>query len=191
MLHKAGMPVFQSPGLAFFKHNAGVGIRMGEMLAAVRLPRRSGRLGILLTACLLLWLAAVPGSAEAAVTCPNPNPVVDENQCHTGTSSWQVNDYSLDLGGFTTQTSVNLGQSVSLKIARNAPVSSNATVNIGVYRMGYYQNLGGRLVHSANNVAINNNFTCNPMDPTTGRVDCGNWSTTAAPCRPPGSTWPS
>ncbi len=104
--------------------------------------------------------------------------MVDENQCHTGTSAWEINDYSPDLGGFTTQTSVNLGQSVSLKIARNAPVSSNAKVSIAVYRMGYYDGLGGRLVHSASNVAINNNYTCNPMDPTTGKVDCGNWSTT-------------
>ena len=87
----------------------------GEMLAAVRLPRQARQAGEL--SCLprlLLWLAAAPASAGAAVTCPNANPVVNENNCKgAGTSAWQINDYSPDLGGFTTQTSVNLGQSVS------------------------------------------------------------------------------
>ena len=68
--------------------------------------------------------------------------------------------YSPDLGGFTTQTSVDLGESVTLKIGRDAPVSSNKTVDIAVYRMGYYDGDGGRLVNSATNVPINNDFTC-------------------------------
>jgi PKD repeat protein len=126
----------------------------------------------------LLLIALIGPTKAAAVTCPNANPVVNENQCKTGTSSWEVNEDSPNLGGFTTQSSVNVGESVVLKIARNAPVSPTRTVNIGVYRMGYYEGLGGRLVNSASNVAINNNFTCKPMDETTGLVDCSNWSPT-------------
>ncbi|HEX5713921.1 MAG TPA: PKD domain-containing protein [Solirubrobacterales bacterium] len=132
-------------------------------------------------ACLFALLAiacAGASSAQAAVSCPNPNPVLNENECKTGSSSWQVFDYSKDLGGFTTQTSVDLGEDVVLKIGRNGPVSPQRTVNIDVYRMGYYGGAGARLVKSATNVPINNDYTCKPMDPKTGLVDCGNWNTT-------------
>ncbi len=129
---------------------------------------------------------ALPG--EASINCPNPNPVVDENQCHVGTTSWMVDAFSANLGGFTTKTSVNLGEDVVLKIARNAPVPAGATVNVGVYRMGYYRGRGGRLVHSAARVPINNDYTCDPMDRTTGLVDCGNWRPTYTV---PGSALPA
>ena len=113
---------------------------------------------------LLLLIAAIGPTEASAVTCPNANPVVNENQCKTGTSSWEVNEDSPNLGGFTTQSSVNLGESVVLKIGRNAPISPTRTVKIDVYRMGYYDGLGGRLVNSASNVAINNTFTCKAMN---------------------------
>ncbi|HEU4736219.1 MAG TPA: N,N-dimethylformamidase beta subunit family domain-containing protein, partial [Solirubrobacterales bacterium] len=127
-------------------------------------------------ALLLAWLA--PTQARAEVSCPNPNPVVNENQCKTGTTSWRTEEDGPNLGGFTTQTSVNLGESVTLKIGRNGPVSPTRTVNIAVYRMGYYQGLGGRLVNSASNVAINNDWTCEKMDAVTGKVSCANWNPT-------------
>jgi PKD repeat protein len=119
-----------------------------------------------------------PTAANAAVVCPNPVPVVNENQCHSGTSSWQVDEYSQSLGGFTPKTSFDLGESVSLKIGRDGPVSPTKTVSISVYRMGYYEGLNGRLVNSASNVAINNTFACEPMDPITGKVSCNNWNPT-------------
>jgi PKD repeat protein len=146
-----------------------------------RPSRVRGRLAPLSVALLgALFLAALlgSGSAQAAVVCPNPVPVVNENECHTGTSAWEVNEDSQSLGGFTTKTSVNLGESVTLKIGRDGPVSPTRTLSIGVYRMGYYEGLGGRLVNSAGNVAINNTFQCEPMDEATGKVDCGNWSST-------------
>ncbi|MGC1165812.1 MAG: PKD domain-containing protein [Solirubrobacterales bacterium] len=126
----------------------------------------------------LLLILAWSATAKAAVTCPNPNPVVDENQCKAGSSNWQVFDYSQDLGGYTTQTSVDLGEDVVLKIGRNAPIAPQRTVNIDVYRMGHYNGQGGRLVKSAASVPINNDYTCKAMDATTGEVDCGNWSPT-------------
>src|SRR4029078_4477922 len=118
-----------------------------------------------------------PAKADAAV-CPNPNPVVNENQCKTGSTGWTINNYSQNRGVFTPRTSVDLGEDVVLKIGRNGPVSPTRTVNIDVYRMGYYEGLGGRLVHSASNVAINNDFTCKAMDQPTGLVDCGTWANT-------------
>ncbi|MDX6609099.1 MAG: hypothetical protein QOF85_1024 [Solirubrobacterales bacterium] len=127
---------------------------------------------------LLLLVLMRPTEAKADVVCPNPVPVVNENKCHSGTSSWQIDEYSHSLGGFTTKTSFNLGESVSLKIGRDGPVSPTRTVSVSVYRMGYYEGLNGRLVNSASNVAINNTFQCESMDPTTGRVSCANWNPT-------------
>jgi hypothetical protein len=137
-------------------------------------------LSIALLGALFALALLGSGNAQAAVVCPNPVPVVNENQCHgeSGTSAWEVWDYSQELGGFPTKTSVNLGESVTLKIGRNGPVAPTKTVNISVYRMGYYEGTGGRLVNSASKVAINNTFECNPMDPTTGEVNCNNWSPT-------------
>ena len=147
-----------------------------------RPSRARGRLAPLsltLLGALFALMLLGSGSAQAAVVCPNPVPVVNENQCHgeSGTSAWEVWDYSQELGGFPTKTSVNLGESVTLKIGRNGPVSPTTTVNISVYRMGYYHGLGGRLVNSAK-VSINNTFQCEPMDEVTGKVSCDNWNPT-------------
>jgi PKD repeat protein len=145
----------------------------------------------LLAACalgLFLLVASIGPAQAGAATCPNANPIVNENQCKTGSSGWEVNEDSKNLGGFTTKSSVDLGESVTLKIGRNGPVSPTRTASIQVYRMGYYQGTGGRLVHSASNVAINNDFTCKAMDATTGLVDCGNW---AATYTIPGSALPA
>ena len=127
---------------------------------------------------VLLLVLLQPAGAKADVVCPNPVPVVNENQCHSGTSSWQVDEYSQSLGGFTTKTSFDLGESVTLKIGRDGPVTPTRTVSVSVYRMGYYEGLNGRLVNSASNVAINNTFACEPMDPITGKVSCSNWNPT-------------
>jgi PKD repeat protein len=119
-----------------------------------------------------------PARAQAAVTCPNPVPVVNENQCKTGTTAWRTEDDSENLGGYTTQTSVNLGESVTLKVGINASLSPTKTASIEVFRMGYYEGLGGRLVNSASKVTINNTFACEKMDEVTGKVSCANWSPT-------------
>lgn len=153
-----------------------------------RRPRSlDGALALAIGALFALMLLG-PASAKADVVCPNPVPVVNENQCHSGTSSWAVDEYSQDLGGFPTKTSVNLGESVTLKIGRDGPVSPTRTMNISVYRMGYYEGLGARQVSSASNVAINNTFECEAMDPQTGKVSCNNWKATYTI---PGSSFPA
>jgi YD repeat-containing protein len=129
-------------------------------------------------ACLVVLLVATP-HASAAVTCPNATPVVNENNCKgAGTGDYWINDYSDDLGGFSTKTSYNLGESVVLKIGRNAPTVPSMSATVSVYRMGYYGGDGSRLVHTSSNFTINNSFTCLPMDANTGKVDCGNWQNT-------------
>jgi len=139
--------------------------------------RRKGAAVTFACAAAAIFFGA-PTSASAQVACPNSIPVVQENNCSgAGTSSWQLDNYSEQIGGFATKTSFNRGEAVPLKIARNATAGST-TVNIRVYRMGWYGGLGGRQVRVTNNVVVNNNLTCNPMDPTTGKYDCGNWAVT-------------
>ena len=138
-------------------------------------------------------LISVAGAAtaDAAVSCPNSNPVVNENNCMgAGTSSYLLNAQSDSLAGYSTQTSYNLGQDVPLKIARDVPAFPSTAVNIAVYRTGYYGGAGARLIPTAgrNNVAVNNSMACNTPDATTGEYDCGNWGVTYTV---PGSTLPA
>ncbi len=95
-----------------------------------------------------------PGAASAAEgphsSCANAafaaNPVAAENTC-PGTSAWRAN---LPLGSqnaieaFTAPVSVNAGQSVKMYVSTTA-----SSYSFHVYRMGWYQGLGGHLVYSS------------------------------------------
>src|SRR4029077_13745159 len=119
---------------------------------------------VVTTVGIVAWglLSSSPAPA-ASITCPNPVPVVNENNCKgEGTSDWLFQNYDEGIAGYATQTSFNVGQSVPLKIARDTPTPGGTKVNIDVYGMGYYGGEGGRLVYSASNVAVGNNFKCNP-----------------------------
>jgi YD repeat-containing protein len=144
------------------------------------LPRMSTRRIALLFIIGGVWALATAPQASA-VTCPSTNPVVQENNCAgPGATDWRLNNGNENIGGFSTQTSVNKGTSVALKIGRNVPTLPAGRVDIRVYRAGNYGGEGARLISAAGatNVLVNNTFACNPMDATTGKLDCGNWSTT-------------
>ena len=72
----------------------------------------------LLAVVIVLLAGLLPPRARAAVSCPNSNPIVNENQCHTGTAGWDVADYSDQLGGFTTKTSVIWATTSVLKVGQ-------------------------------------------------------------------------
>src|SRR3954469_11241317 len=86
--------------------------------------RRGARRGLSLVtafATLAVVLTAA-GSAAAAVTCPNANPIVHENKCAgAGSSGYDISNFSENVGGYSTKTSYARGEDVQLKIARNAP----------------------------------------------------------------------
>jgi hypothetical protein len=150
-------------------------------LPSMRAARGGPRLlALLLLACGALALgAADPAAAE--VTCPSSNPVVNENNCTgAGTSANEIANYSESLGGFTTKTSYNLGESIPLKIGTNAPSFPGTSVNIAVYRIGYYGGAGARLIGTAgaSKVKVANSFACGTMNASTGELSCANWSTT-------------
>jgi PKD repeat protein len=137
---------------------------------------------VLLIASFALILVGRPSGASAAeVSCPNANPIVNENNCMgEGTTENQsaIENYSEDLGAFTPQTSYNLGESVPIKIGTDEPSFPATNVNIDIYRIGYYGGKGARLIPGAGatNVKVGNSFQCNPANTTTGEVSCSNWS---------------
>ncbi len=156
-------------------------------LALGRATPRAQRIALaLLVALLAVYTAAMVGgaapSAQAAeVSCPNANPVVNENNCMgEGTEANRLSDYSEEIGGFTTQTSYNHGDNVQLKIGTSASSFPGTEVNINVYRIGWYGGKGARLIPAAGatKVKVNNSLTCNPMNKETGELSCSNWGVT-------------
>lgn len=119
----------------------------------------------------------VVGVTARAASCDDPNPVAAEN-CQPGTTDWkQVDGAPPGLGGiegFASETSVEAGQPVDLKINTQPGVP----YKIEVYRSGWYGGTQGRLVST---VIPNHSGVAQPpceADATTGLKDCANWSTT-------------
>ena len=103
--------------------------------------------------------------------------IVAENKL-TGApaSQWDISGAG-DLGiqGFAADISVNQGQTVSLKIND----TNRDPYRIDIYRMGYYQGNGARLVTTVNpsSTQLQNaeNQPAPLTDQTTGLLDAGNW----------------
>ncbi len=99
------------------------------------------------------------------------NPIVAENTC-PGTSDWRAN---LPLGpqnaieAFTAPVSVGIGQSIKMYVSTTAP-----SYSFRVYRMGWYQGFGGRLVYSSKAIqGINQPAPL--VDQATRMVSASNW----------------
>ena len=120
-----------------------------------------------------LWLAS-PAFAQ----CSSPaNAIVAEN-CLPGTaqSQWDVSGAGdATIQGFTTDISVNQGQTVSFKINTNA-----ANYKLEIYRMGYYGGAGARLVTTVTPSAhLPQTQPACITDVATALMDCGNWAVSA------------
>jgi len=131
----------------------------------------------------LLALRLVVGclclSAIAVGQCSSPpNAIVAEN-CLPGnpSSQWDVSGAGdPTIQGFGTDISVNVGQVINFKIDTDA-----AAYTIEIYRMGYYGGMGARLITVINpSVPLPQSQPACLTDPTTGLVDCGNWSISAS-----------
>lgn len=118
----------------------------------------------------LLLIASVVNGAYAQ------NPVVTENQLQgTPASQWDLNGSgSTTLQGFSTDISVNHGSTVYFKIQ-----SGTNNWRIDIYRLGYYQGNGARLVTSIPMTTAKSQ-PAPVTNPTTGEVDAGNWGVTAS-----------
>lgn len=134
-------------------------------------------------------LAATTSTPTATATCQNAakaaNPVAAENTC-PGTKSWRMDhhtgpDHAIE--GFAVPVSVNVGGTVHLYVSTTA-----RSYTFQVFRLGWYQGLGGHLVYSSGKLA----GILQPaptIDPATNEVSCANWRGPIAV--PVASTWVS
>ena len=132
-------------------------------------PRRS-LLGAGLLGVAAIWLAESRPRHQAA----KANPIILEN-AHTGTDAWRItlksaDDVAKQIKGYASATSVTPGDTLTLYVTVN-PAQS---FTLDVYRVGYYQGLGGRLMHH-DSVSGVTQPPCT-IDPATGMVSCANWS---------------
>jgi hypothetical protein len=132
---------------------------------------------------LALYLIRLPFHVHAT-----SNPIQQENQL-PGTTSWQltnpdsyVNNRYSTIEGFSWATSVSAGNTLSFSVSTTAP-----TYTADVYRLGWYQGAGARLITTLSNLAGSFQQS-GAMDPTTGLVD-NNWP--QAFTLTPDSTWVS
>ncbi len=122
-----------------------------------------------------------PSKAHAAGT----NPVATENQL-PGTPGWD--DFSADLApdtlsGFGSKISVNHGESIDFYVTTTAP-----SFKIDIFRTGYYQSIGARLITSLGSFPGLHQAIPAP-DPVTGMISCTNWTRTTSLTIP--SNWVS
>ena len=117
--------------------------------------------------------------ARAADPCaPLVNPVACENsQPGTPASTWDVSQAgSSTIQGFATDISANVGTTVHFKV--KSPARS---YRLDIYRMGYYQGNGARLIATVNPTATlpQTQPACTNQT-STGLIDCGNWAESAS-----------
>jgi hypothetical protein len=78
-----------------------------------------------------------------------PFPVISEENSLPGTDSWRIsNDRLLAIEGFASTTSVLRGESITFYVTTDAPA-----LQIEIFRMGWYQGLGARLMTTIPEVA--------------------------------------
>jgi hypothetical protein len=107
------------------------------------------------------------------------NPIVAENQLPgTPQSVWDVQGAGdSTIQGYAADISVNVGQTINFKINDTA----KAPYHLDIYRVGYYQGNGARLVSTVPSAqTLDVVQPAAKFDPTTALVDAGNWSVTAS-----------
>src|SRR5262249_29778323 len=100
-----------------------------------------------------------------------PNPVAAENTC-VGTTAWRP-DHPIGqlstIEAFTNPVSVEAGQGIQIYVSTTAK-----SYSFQVFRMGWYQGLGGHLLYSS--AVVPGIQQPKPtIDPATRMVSCDNW----------------
>ena len=147
-------------------------------ITTLELPRRIHALALRV---LLLCFAALIGAVPVLAT----NRIQQENSL-PGTPGW--NDFSSSgtpdlISGFGSAISVNAGSSIDFYVTTTDP-----SFTISVFRTGYYQGIGARLVQSLGSFPGVHQLIPSP-DPVTGMVACTGWTKTTTLQVP--STWVS
>ncbi len=130
-------------------------------------------------------LIAGQASVTAQTICDSPaNEIVAEN-CLPGNppAEWDISGAGdVSIQGFATDISVNRGQTINFKIDTTA-----AEYQIDIYRLGYYQGNGARLIDTIPSTAVTatNQPACTFDAANWNLLDCGNWSVSASWPVPP------
>jgi hypothetical protein len=133
-------------------------------------------LALALVAAALVALG-VRASAGGAAGC-TANTIVCENQLPgVAASSWLPgNSGDPTIQGFSTEISVDHGQTIGFKVATPA-----AAYHLDIYRFGYYGGLGSRLVTTVQpSATLPQTQPACLADAATGLIDCGNWALSAS-----------
>jgi hypothetical protein len=132
-----------------------------------------------LATLLLAFLVLSFFPPVAFATCAAPKNAIEAENCLTGTpaNQWYVDGAgSPNIQGFTTDISVNAGQTIFFKISTSA-----VSYRIDIYRLGYYQGNDGRFITSISpSVPLPQIQPPCLTDSSTGLTDCGNWGTSAS-----------
>jgi hypothetical protein len=146
--------------------------------------RRSVLVGLAIVAALTVRLSS--GAATLTDPCSSPgwNVITCENsKPGTPSSSWSAGGAGdATLQGFSTDISVNHGQTISFKITdTNGSGGVGGSYRIDIYRVGYYQGNGARLQATiASTATTRTNQPACQTEASTGLIDCGNWSSSAS-----------
>ncbi|MCI0682546.1 MAG: Ig-like domain-containing protein [Gemmataceae bacterium] len=108
---------------------------------------------------------------------PAVNPIITENLLPGNPQSeWDVvSGGDSNIEGFTTDISVDQGQTVQFKIN-----TDSTDYRLDIYRMGYYGGMGARKVATIQNQLSQPQDQPAPLtDEATGLIDAGNWSVSA------------
>src|SRR5712664_1979459 len=144
-----------------------------------RQPKPLAWMGLAFTRVLLLPLLHASLALAAFATCTAPKNAIEAENCLPGTpaSQWYVDGSgSPNIQGFTTDISVNAGQTIFFKISTPA-----TSYRIEIYRIGYYQGNDGRFIASISpSVPLPQIQPACLTDSATGLIDCGNWSISAS-----------
>ncbi len=95
----------------------------------------------------------------------------------TPASTWDISGAGdTNLQGYATDISVNRGSTVNFKIDDNTV----ASYHVEIYRLGYYQGNGARLITTIGTANTIEKNQSNPLTNSTGLVDAGNWTVSAS-----------
>ena len=119
-------------------------------------------------------------SSEAYSSCGSPANAIEAENCLPGTpyTTWDLPNFDAGdptIQGFATDISVNVGATVQFKVSTPA-----IAWRLDIYRMGYYQGNGARLVATVQPPVPRQTQPPCLTDSTTGLVDCGNWAVSAS-----------
>jgi Domain of unknown function (DUF4082)/Bacterial Ig-like domain/Bacterial Ig domain len=148
-------------------------------LAIVR-AHTPGLLRLIIVIGCVMVLAAFGHSSSVAAddSCVGPTAIACEN-AKTGNprSEWDLNNGTGDpsIVGFTTDISVDHGQTVHFKIKTNA-----TDYRLDIYRLGWYGGDGARKITTVlPSATLPQTQPACLTQPSTGLVDCGNWAESA------------